>query len=248
MSRRKRLHGRRHPKRSLVWQTHTGDAPPARTLPRDSLIVSIPAELVLLMLPSIIYVLVQRERKGTWRGILERIGWRDCSPVFVAWARGFAVVLGGLGVLAVQAVPSTVLHGRNVSASYYAEKPSTRHSGKRSFSAVCWVAGWCGALAFRSGTPCRPLPFSCLTCCCWWSASRSGRSLWCRDLPAGYWDGCAIAPTASCRAGLHIASSTRWVPWCRCADRYLRQTEVADRSSNWGDCAVTAQPRSSSLA
>jgi len=82
--------------------------------------VSIPVELILLTLPSIVYAMVQRERKRTWRGILERIGWQGCSPVFMAWALGFAVVLGGLGVLAVQAVPSTVLHGRNVSASYYA--------------------------------------------------------------------------------------------------------------------------------
>ena len=82
--------------------------------------MDLPLQLVVLSIPSLIYVAVHRWRGEKWSGILGKIGWQGCRPTYFLWSLGVMVVAGGLGWLALQTVPAEALQGPNVNISAYA--------------------------------------------------------------------------------------------------------------------------------
>ncbi len=61
--------------------------------------MDIPGELIVLTLPSLIYIGVGHGHKATWGDLLTRIGWRGCPPIYFAWALAAAAVLGGFALI-----------------------------------------------------------------------------------------------------------------------------------------------------
>jgi len=73
-----------------------------------------------LTIPSLVYVAVRRRLGERWDEVLGKIGWQGSRPVFFLWGSGVVIVVGGLGWLALQAVPSEVLQDPSVNTSDYA--------------------------------------------------------------------------------------------------------------------------------
>ena len=78
-----------------------------------------PLQLIVFSIPSLMYVAVRRRRGENWSEILGKIGWQGSSPVYFLSAFGVMIVVGGLGWMALQSVPSEVLQDPNVNTSDY---------------------------------------------------------------------------------------------------------------------------------
>ena len=81
--------------------------------------MEIPLQLIVLSLPSLVYLAVQRRHGVAWSEALRRVGWRTCPPVALLWGLGVVAVVGGLAWLAFQALPQGVLDNPNVNTSAY---------------------------------------------------------------------------------------------------------------------------------
>ena len=79
-----------------------------------------PLQVIVLSIPSLIYLLVQKRRGVQWNTIFEKIGWRCCRPIWFLWGLGVCLVVGGLGWLAFRIVPAEVLQDPNINISNYA--------------------------------------------------------------------------------------------------------------------------------
>ena len=82
--------------------------------------MQLPLQLIVLTLPSLIYMAVRRWRGEEWKAILEHIGWQGCRPIHLLWGLGAMAIMGGLGWFAFQMVPAEVLSDPNISISNYA--------------------------------------------------------------------------------------------------------------------------------
>ena len=82
--------------------------------------MELPLQLIVLTIPSLVYVAVRRRLGERWDEVLGKIGWQGSRPVFFLWGLGVVIVVGGLGWLALQAVPSEVLQDPSVNTSDYA--------------------------------------------------------------------------------------------------------------------------------
>jgi len=82
--------------------------------------MELPLQLIVLTIPSLVYVAVRRRLGERWDEVLGKIGWQGSRPVFFLWGSGVVIVVGGLGWLALQAVPSEVLQDPSVNTSDYA--------------------------------------------------------------------------------------------------------------------------------
>jgi CAAX protease family protein len=81
--------------------------------------MDLPLQLIVLSIPSLIYVAVRRRRGEKWRDIFRKIGWQGSRPIYFLWSLGVIILVGGLGWLAFQAVPSDVLQDPNINISDY---------------------------------------------------------------------------------------------------------------------------------
>ena len=79
-----------------------------------------PLQLIVFSIPSLVYIAVRRRRGEKWSEVLGKIGWQGSPPVYFLWAFGVMIIVGGLGWLAFQSVPSVVLQDPNVNTSDYA--------------------------------------------------------------------------------------------------------------------------------
>ena len=79
-----------------------------------------PFQLVLLTLPSIIYLVINRRRGQEWPDIRENLGWQGSPARYYLWAVGIVLLLQVLGWAAMRLVPPEVLEHPNVSVSAYA--------------------------------------------------------------------------------------------------------------------------------
>jgi membrane protease YdiL (CAAX protease family) len=82
--------------------------------------MDLPLQLIVFSIPSLVYAVVRRRGGDKWGEVLWKIGWQGGPPVYFLWALGVVIVVGGLGWLAFQAVPSEVLQDPNVNISEYA--------------------------------------------------------------------------------------------------------------------------------
>ena len=81
--------------------------------------MNIPLQLIILSIPSIIYIAIQKRRENKWSEILRNIGWQNCEKKYYLWGTGIVILIGVLGWLALQLVPQDVLQNPNVSVSKY---------------------------------------------------------------------------------------------------------------------------------
>jgi membrane protease YdiL (CAAX protease family) len=78
-----------------------------------------PLTLVLLSIPSLIYLAVRRWRGDPVKDMLSDLGWSDCRWVDFAWGLGIAAAVGGLGWLAARTVPPEILGDPSLNISGY---------------------------------------------------------------------------------------------------------------------------------
>jgi membrane protease YdiL (CAAX protease family) len=81
--------------------------------------MDLPLQLIVLSIPSLIYVAVRRRRGENWRDVFGKIGWQGSRPIYFLWSLGVIILVGGLGWIAFQAVPSDVLQDPNINISDY---------------------------------------------------------------------------------------------------------------------------------
>ena len=81
--------------------------------------IDLPLQLILLSLPSFIFVFIRKLRGHDFRGSFREIGWRGCQYVNFLWGLGLMVITGGLGFLALQVVPTEALQDPRVNVSSY---------------------------------------------------------------------------------------------------------------------------------
>ena len=82
--------------------------------------MELPLQLIVLTVPSLVYAVVRRRLGDRWHEVLGKIGWQGSRPVFFLWGLGVVIVVGALGWLAFQAVPSEVLQDPSINVSDYA--------------------------------------------------------------------------------------------------------------------------------
>jgi len=82
--------------------------------------MDLPLQLIVLSIPSLIYVAVHRRREEKWNEVFRKIGWQGSRSIYFLWSLGVMIIAGGLGWLAFQAVPAEVLQDPNVNVSDYA--------------------------------------------------------------------------------------------------------------------------------
>ena len=81
--------------------------------------MDLPLQLIVLGIPSLIYVAVRRRRGEKWKEVFEKIGWRGSRRNYFLWSLVVIILVGGLGWLALQAVPSEALQDPNINISDY---------------------------------------------------------------------------------------------------------------------------------
>jgi membrane protease YdiL (CAAX protease family) len=82
--------------------------------------MDLPLQLIVFSIPSLIYITVRRRRGEKWNEVFRKIGWQGSRPIYFLWSLGTMIIVGGLGWLAFQAVPSEVLQDPNINISDYA--------------------------------------------------------------------------------------------------------------------------------
>jgi len=85
--------------------------------------LDVPAQLILFSIPSLIYFTSQIRRGEKWRSVLKNLGLNGCNGAFYLAGVGVAVAVGGLMLLVLRMVPSSVLESPMVSVSVYAGWP-----------------------------------------------------------------------------------------------------------------------------
>ena len=82
--------------------------------------MDLPLQLIMFSIPSLIYIAVRRRLGENWNEIFRKIGWQGSRPIYFLWSLGVMIIVGGLGWLAFQAVPSEVMQDPNINISDYA--------------------------------------------------------------------------------------------------------------------------------
>jgi membrane protease YdiL (CAAX protease family) len=82
--------------------------------------MEIPAQLILLLLPSLIYLTVKRRQGEDWYHTFVKLGWTSSKPIYFLQGLGMAIPLGVLMLVIMQKVPEGVMENPMVSTSFYA--------------------------------------------------------------------------------------------------------------------------------
>jgi uncharacterized protein len=82
--------------------------------------MNIPVQLIILTLPSVIYIAVRKSCGEDWDHILAKLGWQGCLVAHYVWGLGILVLLMGLSWLAIRFVPADLFQYSYLSTSYYA--------------------------------------------------------------------------------------------------------------------------------
>ena len=81
--------------------------------------MELPLQLIMLSIPSLIYFVIRKWRGDKWKDVLEKIGCQGSRPICFLWSLGVIILVGGLGWLAFQAVPTSILQDPNINISDY---------------------------------------------------------------------------------------------------------------------------------
>jgi membrane protease YdiL (CAAX protease family) len=81
--------------------------------------MDLPLQLIVLSIPSLIYVTVRRRHGEKWNEVFEKIGLQGSHPIYFLWAFGVMIIVSGLGWLAFQSVPSEILEDPSINISDY---------------------------------------------------------------------------------------------------------------------------------
>ena len=82
--------------------------------------MNIPAQLLLLLFPSLIYLTVKKRQGETWEHILVDLGWTGSKTIYYLQGLGGAIVVGVLMLVIMRNVPKSVMENPMVSTSFYA--------------------------------------------------------------------------------------------------------------------------------
>jgi membrane protease YdiL (CAAX protease family) len=77
-------------------------------------------QLVVLSIPSLVYIAVQKQRGKPWKQVLSNLGWQGFQLTDLLWGLGVLAVLALLAWGAFQIIPSGLLQGDSVSTAQYA--------------------------------------------------------------------------------------------------------------------------------
>ena len=81
--------------------------------------MDLPLQLIVLSLPSLIYIVIRKRRGDKWNEVFEKIGCQGSRPIYFLWSLCVIILVGGLGWLAFQAVPTNILQDPNINISDY---------------------------------------------------------------------------------------------------------------------------------
>lgn len=81
--------------------------------------MTIPLQLIILSLPSIIYVVIGGWRHKRWRVACGDVGWRSSHSSYFLWGLGIMILIGGLGWIAFQFVPAEILRDPRINIPEY---------------------------------------------------------------------------------------------------------------------------------
>jgi membrane protease YdiL (CAAX protease family) len=82
--------------------------------------MTVPLQLIVLGIPTLIYVAVHRWRGEKWSKAFGNAGWKTCWPKYFLWGLGVAILMGGLAWLAFRFIPPNALQSPNINISDYA--------------------------------------------------------------------------------------------------------------------------------
>ena len=82
--------------------------------------MDLPLQLIVLSIPSLIYIAVRMRRGEKRNEVFWKIGWQGSRQIYFLWSLGAMTIIAGLGWLAFQAVPSDVRQDPNINISDYA--------------------------------------------------------------------------------------------------------------------------------
>jgi hypothetical protein len=81
--------------------------------------VEFPLQLVVLSIPSLVYIAVQKGRGKPWKQVLSNLGWQGFQLPDLLWGLGVVALLAFLAWGAFQVIPAGLLAGDNVSTAQY---------------------------------------------------------------------------------------------------------------------------------
>ena len=82
--------------------------------------MEIPAQLILLLLPSLIYLTVKKRQGEERYNTLVNLGWTSSKSIYFLQGLGMAIPIGVLMLVIMQMIPESVMENPMVSTSFYA--------------------------------------------------------------------------------------------------------------------------------
>jgi membrane protease YdiL (CAAX protease family) len=82
--------------------------------------MTVPLQLIVLGIPTLIYVAVHRWRGEKWSEAFGNAGWKTCCPKYFLWGLGVTILMSGLAWLAFRFIPPNALQSPNINISDYA--------------------------------------------------------------------------------------------------------------------------------
>jgi membrane protease YdiL (CAAX protease family) len=81
--------------------------------------LEIPAQLILLLLPSLIYLIVKKRQGEARYNTLVNLGWTSSKSIYFLQGLGMAIPIGVLMLVIMQRIPESVMENPLVSTSFY---------------------------------------------------------------------------------------------------------------------------------
>jgi hypothetical protein len=81
--------------------------------------LEIPAQLILLLLPSLIYLIVKKRQGEERYNTLVNLGWTSSKSIYFLQGLGMAIPIGVLMLVIMQRIPESVMENPMVSTSFY---------------------------------------------------------------------------------------------------------------------------------
>ena len=80
--------------------------------------MEIPFQLIILSIPTILYMVARKLRAEAWGTILRKVGWTAGKPVYYLWALGAFAIVAALAAVVLRFVPADFLQGSSQYAGW----------------------------------------------------------------------------------------------------------------------------------